>query len=108
MTNVLSSVAITIADSEITIDACLLATKLGLSAEVLKVEIRRGNVRSVTEQGYGADAGRTRLTFRYRTCSWCAVVESDGTVIEGPAPENKASAATKRQMKVLNLMSMGL
>lgn len=106
--NNLSSVAITIADSEITIDVNLLATKLGLSVEALKVEIRRGNVYSVTEQGYGADAGRMRLTFRYRTCSWCAVVESDGIVSEGPAPENNASPATKRQMRVLNLMSMGL
>ncbi len=105
--NDLSSVAITIADSEITIYARLLATKLGLSEAVLTEEIRRGNVYGVTEQGYGADAGRTRLTFRYRTCSWCAVVESDGTVIEGPAPENKASAATKRQMRVLNLMRTG-
>ena len=48
----------------ITIDADLLAPKLGLSVEVLKAEMRRGYVYSVTEQGIDSDAGRTRLTFR--------------------------------------------
>ncbi len=39
--------AITIADGEITVDAELLAPKLGLSTEALKVEMHKGNVSSV-------------------------------------------------------------
>ena len=49
--------AITIADGEITIDAELLAPKLGLSAEALKAEMRKGNVHSVAETGINEDAG---------------------------------------------------
>ena len=74
--------AITIADGEITIDAGLLAPKLGLSAEAMKAEMRKGNISSVAETGINEDAGRTRLTFRYRTRAWTVVVEPDGTVIE--------------------------
>jgi len=75
----LPSSVVTIGDGEITIAADLLAPKLGLSVEVLKAEMRRGYVYSVTEQGIGSDAGRTRLTFRYRARSWCVVVDPDGT-----------------------------
>lgn len=50
--------AITIADGEITIDAELFAPKLGLSAEALKAEMRKGNVSSVAETGINEDAGR--------------------------------------------------
>ena len=59
--------AITIADGEITIDAELLAPKLGLSAEALKARMREGMVSSVAETSINEDIGRTRLTFRYRT-----------------------------------------
>jgi hypothetical protein len=43
--------AISIADGEITIDAELLASKLGLSAASLKAEMRKGIVSSVAETG---------------------------------------------------------
>ncbi len=76
----LPSSAVTIGDGEITITD-LLALKLGLSVKVLKAEMRRGSVYSVTEQGIGEEAGRTRLTFRYRTRSWTVVVEPDGAGI---------------------------
>ena len=76
---------ITIADGEITIDAGLLASRLGLSAASLKAEMRKGIVSSVAETGLNEDLGRTRLTFRYRTRVWIVVVESDGTVVENPA-----------------------
>ena len=76
---------ISIADGTITIDAGLLAPKLGLSAEALKAEMRKGIVSSVAETGINEDVGRTRLTFRYRTLIWIVVVESDGTVVENPA-----------------------
>ena len=53
-----------------------------LSAEAMKSEMGKGNVSSVAEAGINEDAGRTRLTFRYRTRAWTVVVEPDGTVIE--------------------------
>ena len=62
----LSSPAVTIGDGEIIIAAELLAPKLGLSTEALKAEMRRGYVYSLAERGIDEDAGRTRLTFRYR------------------------------------------
>ena len=78
--------AITIADGEITVDAERLAPRLGLSAEALKAEMHKGNVSSVAETGINEDAGRTRVTFRYRTRAWTVVVEPDGTVIEKIPP----------------------
>jgi len=76
--------AISIADGEITIDAELLAPRLGLSAEALKTGMREGTVSSVAETGIDEDVGRTRLTFRHRRRVWIVVVESDGTVVENP------------------------
>ena len=70
--------AITITDGEITVNGELLAPKLGLSAEALKAEMRKGIVSSVAETGIDEDAGRTRVTFRYRTRAWTVVVEPDG------------------------------
>ena len=78
--------SITIADGEITVDAEWLAPKFGLSAEALKAEMRKGNVSSVAESGIDEDAGRTRVTFRYRTRAWTVVVEPDGTVTERIPP----------------------
>jgi hypothetical protein len=66
MSPVLAS-AIVIVDDGIIIDAEVLAPKLGLSAEALKGEMRKGIVYSVAETGVDEDAGRIRLTFRYRT-----------------------------------------
>jgi hypothetical protein len=80
--SVLPSSAITIEDGEITIAPDLLAAKLGLSVEVLKAEMRRGYVYSVTEQGIDEDAGHTRLTFRYRTRTWTVVIKTDDTLVE--------------------------
>ena len=92
---------ITIADGEITINAELLAPKLGLSAEALKAEMRKGFVSSVAETGIDEDAGRTRVTFRYRTRAWTVVVDPDGTLcdrlsimlVESLAPAVKAPPA---------------
>ncbi len=78
--------AVTIASGEITVDAELLAPKLGLSTSALKSEMRKGSIDSVAEAGIEEDAGRTRLTFRYRTRAWTAVIEPDGTVVETIPP----------------------
>jgi len=78
--------AITIVDGEITVDAELLAPKLGLSAASFKAEMRKGSIDSVAEAGTDEDAGRRRVTFRYRTRAWTAVVEPDGSVVERIPP----------------------
>jgi hypothetical protein len=78
--------AITIVDGEITVDAELLAPKLGLSAAALQAEMRSGSIDSVAEAGIDEDAGRTRVTFRYGTRAWTAMVEPDGTVVELAVP----------------------
>jgi hypothetical protein len=81
----MSSPAVTMENGEITISADLLAQKLGLSVEALKTEMRRGCVYSLSEHGIAEDAGRSRLTFRYRNRTWIVVVERDGTLIETQA-----------------------
>ena len=103
--------AITIADGEITINAELLAPKLGLSAEVLKAEMRKGNVSSVAETGINEDAARTRVTFRYRTRAWTVVVDPDGNLrdqlsimlVESLAPATKYPLAHTVQPSLLDL-----
>jgi hypothetical protein len=73
---------IRIGSSEVTIEAEYLADKLGLSAEQLQIEMRRGAVQGAVERGVGEDAGRLRLNFRYRTRAWALIVEPDGTLNE--------------------------
>ena len=82
----LSSTAICVDDGEITVEAEALAPKLGLSIEALKENMAKGLVMSVTETGENEDAGRTRLTFRYRSRVWRVVIESDGRLFEDPLP----------------------
>ena len=77
--------AVEVQGEEATIEAGHLAAKLGLSVDRLRAEMRRGIVYGVAERGVGADAGRLRLTFRYRARSWTVVVEADGTLNEAPA-----------------------
>jgi hypothetical protein len=49
--------------------------KLGLSPDAFWREMKRGVVYGVVERGDGDDAGRVRLTFRYRSRSWCVTFE---------------------------------
>ena len=70
---------------EAIIEAAHLAAKLGLSVDRLRAEMQRGIVYAVVERGVGEDAGRLRLTFRYRARSWTVMVQADGTLNEAPA-----------------------
>ena len=79
-----SQPAIEIHGDDVTIDAGYLAARLGLSVARLQAEMRRGIVYSVVERGLGEDAGRLRLTFRYRARTWTTVVQRDATVGEAP------------------------
>jgi hypothetical protein len=63
---------------DVTVDAGYLAVRLGLSVARLRAEMRRGIIYSVVERGMDEDAGRLRLTFRYRARAWTMVVQRDG------------------------------
>ncbi|MCR9221951.1 MAG: DUF6522 family protein [Alphaproteobacteria bacterium] len=69
------------------IDAAALAPRLGLTPTALQREMRKGLVMNSVERGEGADAGRTRVTFRYRARAWALCIEPDGRVVEVPPPE---------------------
>ena len=92
--------AISIADGGITIDAELLASKLGLSAASLKAEMRKGIVYSVAETGINEDVGRTRLTFRYHSRAWTVVIDPDGNLVESIAPAAKALPANPQRLSL--------
>ena len=94
--------AISIADGEITIDAELLASKLGLSEALLKAEMRKGIVYSVSETGINEDVGRTRLTFRYRARAWTVVVDPDGSLVESSAPAPQALPANTDHVSLID------
>jgi hypothetical protein len=69
---------------DVTVDAGYLAVRLGLSVARLRAEMRRGIIYSVVERGMDEDAGRLRLTFRYRARAWTMVVQRDGTLSDAP------------------------
>jgi hypothetical protein len=62
--------AIMRSEDDFVVDVTLVAGKLGLSPDAFWQEMQRGIVYGVVERGEGDDAGRTRLTFRYRSRSW--------------------------------------
>jgi Family of unknown function (DUF6522) len=69
------STAITYAEDGFIVEAELAARKLGLSPDAFWRGMMRGVVHGVVERGEGDDAGRTRLTFRYRSRSWSVTLE---------------------------------
>jgi hypothetical protein len=71
------STPITVSNDGFTVDAEFVAEGLGLSPDVFWQELMRGLVYSVVERGEDADIGRTRLTFRYRSRTWCVTLEGE-------------------------------
>ncbi|MFO1145295.1 MAG: DUF6522 family protein [Rhodospirillales bacterium] len=67
--------AITRFDDGYVVAAEMVAPQLGLAPDAFWREMRRGIVYGVVERGEDEDAGRTRLTFRYRARSWSIIVE---------------------------------
>jgi len=70
------SEAVSHSEDGFTVDAEFIAGKLGLSPEIFWREVKSGIVYSIVERGEGEDAGRVRLTFRYRTIS-CSITLED-------------------------------
>lgn len=73
-------------DGTCMVDAAILGPALGLSPAALMVELRAGLVYQVAERGIGADAGRMRLTFRYRHRELCVIVDRAGQIVGGLGP----------------------
>ncbi|MBK1670241.1 hypothetical protein CKO28_19615 [Rhodovibrio sodomensis] len=73
-------------DGDLTVDAQVLAPRLGLSVAKLKAEMRRGIVYSRVERGEGADAGYWRITVTYRQHAVRVLVAPDGAAYHLPAP----------------------
>ena len=99
--------AISIEGGEITIDAELLAFKLGVSAASLQAGMPKGIVSTVAETGIDEDAGRTRLTFRYRSRTWTVVVDTDGSLVESVAPAPKALPAKTGRLSLSEFVRRG-
>lgn len=64
---------------EVIVDAQAAADGLGLPVDVFWREFKRGLVFGVVERGEGEDAGRMRLTLRYRSKSWSVIRQHDAT-----------------------------
>jgi hypothetical protein len=79
-----STPVIEVHGDDATVEAAYLAARRGLPLDRLRTEMRRGIIYSVVERGMDEDAGRLRLTFRYRTRAWTVVVQRDGTLSEEP------------------------
>lgn len=67
----------------ISVDAAVVAARLGMRPDVMMAEMRKGHVFQVTEKGVGEDAGRYRLTFRYRSREAVIVVDEHGFPLDG-------------------------
>lgn len=98
------SAAVTFVGGEAIIDAEVLAPALGLSPDELKDEMREGLVYGVAEAGVAEDAGRTRLTFRYRARSWRVVVLRDGTLLRDPTPSSLTPPAPINHLNLLDTL----
>ena len=70
-----SPCGITRSEDGFVVDAEFVAGQLGLSSDAFWQEMKRGIVYSVVERGEGEDAGRVRLTVRYRAQSWSIILE---------------------------------
>ena len=70
-----SSAVVSQSEDGFTVDAEIIAAKLGVSPEMFWREVKRGIVYGVVERGEGDDAGRVRLTFCYRARSWSITLE---------------------------------
>ncbi|MFQ6550336.1 DUF6522 family protein [Aestuariibius sp. 2305UL40-4] len=82
-------------DGQIIVDPDYLAPRLGITAETLRVGLRRGDVVGVTETGEGADSGKTRVILRTSTRAWAAEVDATGAAREIPPPRVVDAAVSK-------------
>ncbi len=68
-------------EGTVEVDATLVARGLNLPVEQLMAEMRRGIVYSTSERGIDEDAGRFRLTFRYRDRVFRLIFTKAGEIV---------------------------
>jgi hypothetical protein len=68
-------------DGAITVQAELIATGLGLSIDALLRNLRAGVIFQTMERGIDEDAGRLRITFRYRNRRFQVVTDGSGQTV---------------------------
>ncbi|TDT41471.1 hypothetical protein DES49_1564 [Halospina denitrificans] len=83
--------AVSVAGDDVTVDAEVLAPRLGLSVTALQQAMNEGKVRTLVERGEDEDAGRMRLTFRYGGIQFSVMREPGGQLheTEPPPPERR-------------------
>jgi hypothetical protein len=69
------------ATGAIVVPAEEIARGLGISIEMFLAGLRAGIVYQAAEQGLGSDAGRRRLTFRFRHRQFRVIVDEEGYVV---------------------------
>jgi hypothetical protein len=77
---------------DLTVDAAVVAPRLGVDVATLKREMRRGIVYSRVERGEGEDAGSWRLTLIYRGRRVTLLRTAAGEVYEVAPPDPTATA----------------
>ncbi len=68
-------------DGAITVQAEPVAAGLGLSIEAFLGNLRAGVVFQAMERGIDEDAGRLRITFRYRNRQFQVVTDGGGRIL---------------------------
>lgn len=74
--------AVTVADGEFGVNAAIVAEGLGLDPEFVLAAMRERKITSLCERGIDEDAGRSRLTFRYRERRFRLVIDQDGNILD--------------------------
>ena len=87
-------------DTDILVDADLLASFFDLSVASLKEAMSAGDVSTLVENGEGEDSGRTRLTFRYAGEQVSLMREENGELYQTtpPSPEVRAVKPSLMQL----------
>lgn len=75
-----------------------LARRFGLSLDDLRLNIRRGLVRSRVETGQAEDAGTVRITVRIGNRVWLAIFDTEGQMLSenGPTTAKTTGRTTLR------------
>ena len=69
-------------NGQVTVDATDLAPLLEVVPEVLRAQMRNGEVRILSETGEGDDAGKQRVTFWTNQWRVRLTCDADGTVVK--------------------------
>ncbi|MFC4272662.1 hypothetical protein GQF03_10595 [Sneathiella chungangensis] len=69
-------------ESDIEVEAEVIANGLGMSVAKLQSEMRKGEVTSRVEQGMEEDQGRLRLTFSFDRRQFQIIADTEGRVIK--------------------------